>query len=68
MTNAERIRTMTDEELLEWLDSIGNACMTDDIERCDDYETCRECWKDWLGEEADGLDESDESKKQGDGR
>jgi len=48
MTNADKIRQMNDEELLEWLDSIGNACMSDDTERCDDYEDCRECWKDWL--------------------
>lgn len=63
MTNAERIRRMGDEELLEWLDSIGNACMDYDIERRDDYETCRECWKGWLAEESDdpdGVDCSDE--------
>ena len=36
MTNAERIRAMSDEELLEWL-SIGTACMAVDIARCDDY-------------------------------
>lgn len=57
MTNGDKIRQMTDKELLEWLDSIGNACMSDDIERCDNYETCRECWKDWLTDGADGADE-----------
>lgn len=46
ITNADKIRQMTDEELLEWVDGLSNACMDYDIERCDDYETCRECWKD----------------------
>ena len=65
MTRAERIRTMTDEELAELLDGMSNACMSDDIERCDDYEDCRECWRAWLAEEADcsdGADGADESK------
>ena len=35
MTNAERIRTMTDEELLQFLYGMPNSCMDDDIERCD---------------------------------
>ncbi len=50
---------------------MSNACMDYGVERCDDYETCRECWKDWLAEDADGVDcsdGSDESKKQGDER
>lgn len=55
MTNAERIRTMIDEELLEFLDGIPNSCI---LERCDDYEGCLSCWRVWLGEEADGADES----------
>lgn len=55
MTNGERIRLMNDEELWNWLDS--NTC-TGYIERCDDYETCRECWKDWAAAEADGADGS----------
>ena len=45
ITNAGKIGQMTDEEL-EWVDGLSNACMDYDIERCDDYETCRECWKD----------------------
>ena len=44
MTNAERIRAMSDEELLEWLDGMSNACMDNGVERCDDYEDCRTCW------------------------
>ena len=76
MTNADKVRQMTDEELLEWLrmlkwldgltcacmewlrmpkwlDGLTCACMDYDHWRCDDYEDCRTCWKDWLAEEAD---------------
>lgn len=49
MTNADKIRQMTDEDLLEWVAGLSNACMDYyDIERCGDYKTCRECWKDRL--------------------
>lgn len=30
MTNADKVRQMTDEGLLKWLDKIGYACMSDD--------------------------------------
>ena len=53
MTNAERIRLMNDDELLEWLYGMPNSCMDDDLEHCDYYEDCRSCWKVWLAEEAD---------------
>lgn len=59
MTYADKIRQMSDEELLEFLYGMPNACMDDDIERCDDYEDCQSCWRAWLGEEADGSDCSD---------
>lgn len=66
MTNAERIRAMSDEELLEWLEGLSCAGMDDALERCKGYETCRECWMAWLAEDADGADGVD--KKQGNGR
>ena len=59
ITNADRIRSMTDEELAEFLDSIvqdwhqGTAQIGDRI---------IDSWLDWLKEEAKG--ESDESSKQ----
>lgn len=62
MTNADKIRLMNDEELVEWLrmlkwlDGLTCACMSYDHWRCDDYETCRECWKDWLTDGSDGAD------------
>ena len=33
MTNADKVRQMTDEGLLKWLDKIGYACMPDDRSR-----------------------------------
>ena len=51
MTNAERIQTIPDEELLEWLDKTGCACMPYDRLRA------------WLKEEADGADCSDGTDK-----
>ena len=59
MTNGDLIRMMNDEEL--WMCVCGYY--NGDHARCKNYANCRECWIDWLGEEADGLDESDESKK-----
>lgn len=54
-TNADRIRSMTDEELLNWINGIPSACMDFDNEsRCTLFDTCRECWLEWLKQEASG--------------
>lgn len=58
MTNAERIRAMGDEELLEFLSDMNGACTRVLQVNCGVYADCRECWKDWLAEEADGADGS----------
>lgn len=51
MTNADKIRQMTDEELLEWVvDKVDFVCMAYGTERCRKCESCRSCWKDWLAE------------------
>lgn len=62
MTNADRIRAMTDEELANWLyDLIGNAPevypwiggVPDCNMNCNGTtKTCRECWLEWLRKEA----------------
>ncbi|MDD6194796.1 MAG: DUF551 domain-containing protein [Lachnospiraceae bacterium] len=46
MTNADRIREMSDEELAEWLTSITDDAQSDAITRCD-YQ-----WSEWLQSEA----------------
>ena len=50
-TNADRIRTMTDEELAEWI-AYRQGCYERQGKRCSKYGTCRDCWFDWLKEEA----------------
>lgn len=68
MTNADKIRKMSNGELAELMtDNLDVVCMCDyDPARCKNYVDCRDCWMAWLGEEADGADGVD--KKLGDGR
>lgn len=53
MTNANRIRTMTDEELAEWCVIFArcpdgcNLCSSGSIAWI-----CKKCWLDWLKHEA----------------
>lgn len=67
MTNADKVRQMTDEELWYWLDDLGNVCMcgyySGDRARCDNYKSCRDCWLDWLAEEADDIENKEEEGK-----
>ena len=49
MTNADRIRSMTDEEIalffnISCIDNLGSV-------RCDSYERCYDCMLEWLKEE-----------------
>ena len=53
-TNADRIRAMTDEELAEFMDE-RNACLRSHLrtaEDCEEYHDCKDCWLDWLKQEA----------------
>ena len=56
ITNADRIRTMTDEELADWLKSIRYSwtCVPkDNGNRCSVFkDDCNACWLDWLKQEA----------------
>ena len=45
MTNADKIRSMTDEELAAFLDEGADFCHTG---LCEDGETCRICCLRWL--------------------
>lgn len=47
MTNADRIRSMSDEELAEWLTRITDDAQSDAMTRCD-YQ-----WADWLQSEVE---------------
>ena len=51
MTNRERIKIMTTYELAEWL--LTNKFCTPSPERCPCYDSCKDCVKDWLQQEAE---------------
>lgn len=62
MTNADRIRNMTNEELAEFLLKVNSAysetCMTGETDcKWEDYPThdkgCKDCFKEWLESECD---------------
>jgi hypothetical protein len=51
MTNADKFRSQTDEELAEYLcgDCPPEKCRA----TCSAFLTCQECWLDYLRQEAD---------------
>ena len=49
MTNADRIRNMSDEALAETLNSVVCPPLT----RCNKEKQCVECWLDWLQQPAE---------------
>ena len=57
-TNADRIRSMTDEELAKWLDDISKACYYEgytketDEPQMSPYPTSPVKWVTWLKQEA----------------
>lgn len=51
MTNADRIRAMTDEELAEFLTSPRSVCPKYDCETCHNDNPCEECICEWLKKE-----------------
>ena len=63
MTNADRIRNMSDEELVEFITGLSKKCLASIGEcNCSTYETCQNCnveVKKWLQSEAK-VEESEE--------
>ena len=57
LTNADRIRSMTDEELAEWIEQLESPkCPCDDwFDRCEKW-NCNGYWLDWLKEEVTAND------------
>ena len=51
ITNADRIRAMSDEELAEWLDHHVSCSRCPIYEKCIFYKTCDENLQAWLKEE-----------------
>lgn len=54
-TNADRIRTMSDEELADWLGVYCNGQTAQEVGKpcVSDMGSCEECWLDWLKEECE---------------
>lgn len=57
-TNADRIRNMSDEELAEFLDIVGEDGISSQVcdipcDCCCEKTECSKCWKDWLQSEAE---------------
>lgn len=50
ITNADRIRAMTDEELTNWITYLRCPHYEDDDYPCDD---CEACWLEWLKQECE---------------
>lgn len=51
MTNADRIRAMTDEELAEWIFQCLTAGPCPASSSCIRDEDCVTCWLNWLKQE-----------------
>jgi hypothetical protein len=57
-THADKIRNMSDEELAEFLDIVGEDGISSQYadvpcDRCCEKTECSKCWKDWLKSEAE---------------
>lgn len=57
ITNADRIRNMSDEELAEFLDIVGEDGISSQYtdvpcDCCCEKTECSKCWKEWLQSEA----------------
>ena len=50
-TNADRIRSMTDEELGKLLNEFGHCPLSRIEDDCRSFDRCRDCWIDWVKEE-----------------
>lgn len=52
MTNADRIRQMSDEELARWCNDYNFNCPPVECEE----NGCEKCWLDWLRQEVNDVD------------
>lgn len=57
-TNADRIRSMSDEELSSWLNRLDIDC-PDGVASCVNPIDCVKCWLDWLKSPAGGEQDAE---------
>ena len=55
VTNADRIRAMTDDELAEWLSDMHDAVTCPNGGAIDCNPSCKRCWLNWLKQEVDDV-------------
>ena len=55
MTNADKIRAMSDEELADWLGVYCNGQTAQEVGKpcVSDMGSCEECWLEWLRQECE---------------
>jgi len=56
MTHADKIRTMTDEELAMFLESKCPTEKCPNLVMVSGSDQCYRCWLDWLGQEVESND------------
>lgn len=56
MTNADKIRSMTDKELADWIAEIIDCWHCPVYDKCCQPKCCNEIIKDWLQQEAESND------------
>lgn len=59
ITNAGRVRAMSDEELAEMLRDAGDCPSDYFSEKCESFGNCFECWLYWLKQPAKDGDNDD---------
>lgn len=62
ITNAEKIRRMTNAQLADMLYGVGNTCMTILRKHGGDYRECAYFWKRWLEKYSDELNGVDNTR------
>lgn len=56
MTNADKIRSMTDEQLADWLADIIDCWNCPTYQSCTEVKGCANALKSWLQQEAESND------------
>ena len=61
MTNGDKIRQMTDEELIQFIGCFPSEYCAPRYKSCDEH-NCADCVRDWIKQEVKGREENDERR------